>query len=254
MPHGWSLAPPRLACRTASAIWPRSRRTGATDPRQTPTLRPASAHLRRRSPGGRTARRAQAERISSPSRLSPTYSDRGDPWPATDSYAPELAARAREITEVELASYAARTAALAGGHASGPGEPAARRPVVASRPTTRTRSSSAARPGGLAWRTSTATTTSTSTWASAPCSPATATRRCGPRSRSSSTTARCSSRRARSTPTSPSCSPSATACRCGASPTPAPRRRWTPSASPGASPGGTRSSRSRAATTATTTR
>ena len=53
---------------------------------------------------------------------------------------------------------------------------------------------------------------------------------------------------------SPSCSPTATACRCGASPTRAPRRRWTPSGSPRPPPGGTRSSRSRAATTATTTR
>ena len=54
----------------------------------------------------------------------------------------------------------------------------------------------------------------------------------------SSTTARCSSRRARATPMSPSCSVLATACRCGASRTAAPKRRWTPSASPGASPAG----------------
>ena len=70
----------------------------------------------------------------------------------------------------------------------------------------------------------------------------------------SSTTARCSSRRASSTPTSPSCSRRATGCRCGASPTAAPRRRWMPSASLAASPVATRSSRSRVATTAITTR
>ena len=46
----------------------------------------------------------------------------------------------------------------------------------------------------------------------------------------------------------------ASACPSGASTTPAPRRRWTPSTSPAAPPAATRSSRSRAPTTATTTR
>ncbi len=52
----------------------------------------------------------------------------------------------------------------------------------------------------------------------------------------------------------PSCWSSATGCRCGASPTRAPRRPWTPSAWHEVSPVATSSSRSRAATTATTTR
>ena len=92
----------------------------------------------------------------------------------TDSYAPELAARAREITEVEKASYEARTprsqAATERARRSLPlGVPSSFQaydphPVVAKR-------AQAARGS----RTSTATTTSTSTWASAPCSPATAT-------------------------------------------------------------------------------
>ena len=93
---------------------------------------------------------------------------------ATDSYAPELAARAREITEVEKASYEARTprsqAATERARRSLPlGVPSSFQaydphPIVASGPRRR------------GWRTSTATTTSTSTWASARCSPGTATR------------------------------------------------------------------------------
>ncbi len=110
-------------------------------------------------------------------------------------------------------------------------------------------------PGAHGSRTSTATTTSTSTWASARSSPATATRRCAPPSRPSSTTGtlfvtpsrvqRRGGRAARRR---------GTASRCGGSPTPAPRRPWTPSGSPVVSRGGTSSSRSRAATTAITTR
>ena len=81
-----------------------------------------------------------------------------------------------------------------------------------------------------------------------------ASRPCAVRSRPSSTTARSTSRRANSTPRSPSSSPSGTTCRCGGRPTRAPKRRWTPSASPVVSPNGRSWSRSRAATTATTTR
>ena len=151
----------------------RSRRTGATDPRQTPPPRPDRVlePIARR----RTARRARAERISSPSRLSPTYSDRGDPCPQRIpthlSWRLELARSPRSRRPATRSARPAPRRRRERARRSLPlGVPSTFQaydphPVVANGPR---------RPGS---RTSTATTTSTSTWASAPCSPATATRR-----------------------------------------------------------------------------
>ena len=93
----------------------------------------------------------------------------------TDSDASLLAARAREIGEIERDTYRDRTplsqAATERARRSLPlGVPSS---LPGLRPPPGRRRSAPRRPG---WRTSTATATSTSTWASARCSPGTATR------------------------------------------------------------------------------
>ena len=141
---------------------------------------------------------------------------------------PRLLQRAASITERELAAYTRAHQAFAGGDRAGPQGPPARRPVELPglRPASDRRR--ATRPGRT-WSTSTATEyidfdMGFGALFAGHVHPAV---RAAVEAQLDDGTLYVTPVRAR-TPTSPSCSPSATACRCGGSPTPAPRRRWTP--------------------------